>query len=267
MAVTPRVRLHLSIKPPAASVKAYDAPAGFSRLISGRRDQSKAADARLLPPQNPAENGYVNGYGDGRFGVDDRVTRAQLAAIFHRSAGSPAASGTTRSDGRFDPQTPATRAEVVSALYQYRRLSSGEAPAPAPAPDQGGKILVAYFSDTNNTENVAKHLEAILGADLYQITPEAPYTAADLNYNDSGCRANREQDDNSARPAISGSVENLADYDVVFLGYPIWWGQAPKILYSFLEGRRFSGGASRETVESWVNSLELPAAASPAAEG
>lgn len=150
--------------------------------------------------------------------MDDRVTRAQLAAIFHRSAGSPAASGTARSDGRFDPQT---RAEVVSALYQYRRLSSGE----------------------------------------------APYTAADLNYNDSGCRANREQDDNSARPAISGSVENLADYDVVFLGYPIWWGQAPKILYSFLEGRRFSGGASRETVESWVNSLELPAAASPAAEG
>nr|WP_325212606.1 flavodoxin [uncultured Oscillibacter sp.] len=338
-----------------------------------------------------ADNGYVNGYSDGRFGVEDNVTRAQMAAIFHRSAGSPAASGaarfsdvaatayygtaagwaadkglvngyadgrfgvsdhvtrqqliailwrwagspetsaedypdesaiasyaqaaadwsrsngilTARADGRFDPQTPATRAEVVSALYQYRRLSGGETPAPAPS--ENGKALVVYFSSTSNTENIAKHLEAILNADLYRITPEVPYTAADLNYNDSNCRANREQSDDSARPAISGALPNLADYDTVFLGYPIWHGQAPKILYTFLEsgefggrtivpfctsgssgigssaanlrasasdanwleGQRFDGGASQETVEAWVNGLNLPAepAAETASEG
>lgn len=279
-----------------------------------------------------AENGYVNGYSDGRFGVGDNVTRAQMAAIFHRSAGSPAAPRaagfsdvaatayyvdaaswaadwsrsngilTARADGRFDPRTPATRAEVVSALYQYRRLSGGETPAPTPDPSDDGKVLVAYFSNTSNTENIAKHLETILDADLYRITPEVPYTSADLNYHDSGCRANREQSDASARPAISGTLPNLADYDTVFIGYPIWHGQAPKILYTFLEsgdfsgktivpfctsgssgigssatnlrvsasgadwldGQRFGGSASRDTVEAWVNGLNLPAG--PAAE-
>ncbi len=279
-----------------------------------------------------AENGYVNGYSDGRFGVGDNVTRAQMAVIFHRSAGSPAAPRaagfsdvaatayyvdaaswaadwsrsngilTARADGRFDPRTPATRAEVVSALYQYRRLSGGETPAPTPDPSDDGKVLVAYFSNTSNTENIAKHLETILDADLYRITPEVPYTSADLNYHDSGCRANREQSDDSARPAISGTLPNLADYDTVFIGYPIWHGQAPKILYTFLEsgdfsgktivpfctsgssgigssatnlrvsasgadwldGQRFGGSASRDTVEAWVNGLNLPAG--PAAE-
>ena len=165
---------------------------------------------------------------------------------------------------------------------------------PTPAPSEGAKVLIAYFSATNNTEGIANHLDAILDADLYEITPETPYTAADLNYN-TDCRANREQNDASARPAISGSVDNMEQYDVIFLGYPIWWGQAPKIISTFLEsydlsgktivpfctsgssgigssatnlhsqangaswmdGQRFSGGASRSTVESWVNGLGL----------
>lgn len=111
---------------------------------------------------------------------------------------------------------------------------------PTPAPEQGNKILVAYFSATGNTGNIAALLGDILTADLYEILPEIPYTSADLDYH-SDCRANREQNDPQARPAISGAVENLAQYDIIFIGYPIWHGQAPKIISTFLESGSFSG--------------------------
>ena len=116
-----------------------------------------------------------------------------------------------------------------------------------PAPDDttpestGGKVLVAYFSTTGHTKTIAEHLQTALDADLYEIVPQEPYTDADLDYNTDGCRANREQNDDAARPAISGSVEDMDGYDVVFIGYPIWWGQAPKIVYTFLESYDFSG--------------------------
>ena len=170
-----------------------------------------------------------------------------------------------------------------------------------PAPDDttpestGGKVLVAYFSATGHTKTIAEYLQTALDADLYEIVPQEPYTDADLDYNTDGCRANREQNDDSARPAISGSVEDMDGYDVVFIGYPIWWGQAPKIVYTFLEsydfsgktivpfctsggsgidgslgglqalasdadwltGQRFSSGASEEEVQSWVDHLGL----------
>ncbi|MDE7453333.1 MAG: NAD(P)H-dependent oxidoreductase [Clostridia bacterium] len=97
------------------------------------------------------------------------------------------------------------------------------------------KVLVAYFSCTNTTKKVAEKInERIEGSDIYRITPAVPYTTADLNYN-TDCRANREQNDPTARPEISGKVENIEQYDAVFIGYPIWWGQAPKIIYSFFE--------------------------------
>ncbi len=97
------------------------------------------------------------------------------------------------------------------------------------------KVLVAYFSCTNTTKGVAETIHGqIEGSDIYQIVPAVPYTSADLNYN-RDCRANREQNDASARPQIEGSSENIEQYDVIFIGYPIWWGQAPKIIYTFFE--------------------------------
>lgn len=97
------------------------------------------------------------------------------------------------------------------------------------------KVLIAYFSCTNTTKSVAETIQRqIEGSDIYRIMPATPYTAADLNYN-SDCRANREQNDPSARPEITGSVGNIKQYDVIFIGYPIWWGQAPKIIYTFFE--------------------------------
>ena len=158
---------------------------------------------------------------------------------------------------------------------------------------EGTKVLVAYFSATGTTEGVAEHIANGLNADIYEIVPEEPYTDADLNYNDNNSRTTIEMNDPSARPAISGSVDNMDQYDIVFLGYPIWWGEAPRIVSTFmesydfsgktivpfctsggsgvgssatnleqltsganwLEGRRLNGRDSQDTVMEWVNSL------------
>lgn len=106
--------------------------------------------------------------------------------------------------------------------------------------DVSTKTLVVYFSCTGTTELVAEYITEILGADSYQIVPENPYTEADLAYYTNG-RADQEQDDPDARPAISGGVENMDAYDTIILGYPIWHGQAPRIISTFLESYDFSG--------------------------
>lgn len=106
---------------------------------------------------------------------------------------------------------------------------------------EGGKILVAYFSATGNTEGVAQKLADGLGADLYEIVPETPYSSDDLNYSDSSSRSSVEMNDPDARPGISGAVENMEQYDVVLIGYPIWWGEAPRIMSTFIESYDFSG--------------------------
>lgn len=102
-------------------------------------------------------------------------------------------------------------------------------------------VLVAYFSATGTTEGVAENIAAGLNADLYEIVPQEPYTDADLNYNDDDSRSTIEMNDPNARPAISGSVENMEQYDIVFIGYPIWWGEAPRIISTFVESYDFSG--------------------------
>ncbi len=84
---------------------------------------------------------------------------------------------------------------------------------------QENKVLVAYFSATNTTEGVAEHIANGLNADIYEIVPEEPYTDADLNYNDNNSRTTIEMNDPDARPAISGSVEDMGQYDIVFIGY------------------------------------------------
>lgn len=167
-------------------------------------------------------------------------------------------------------------------------------PAPEPQP-AGGRALVVYFSCTNTTKGIADKIEEATGAATWRIVPEVPYTPEDLNYNNSSSRANREQNDQSARPAINGKCETLADYDIVFLGYPIWWGKAPKVIFTFLEshelagktvipfctshssgigssdtdlhgaaskakwkqGQRFSGNETKETIINWIENMDL----------
>lgn len=120
--------------------------------------------------------------------------------------------------------------------------TQGEEPSENLDTEEGdGKILVAYFSATGNTEGVAQKLADGLGADLYEIVPETPYTSDDLNYSDSSSRSSVEMNDPGARPGIAGSVENMEQYDVVLVGYPIWWGEAPRIMSTFIESYDFSG--------------------------
>lgn len=95
-------------------------------------------------------------------------------------------------------------------------------------------VLVAYFSVTNNTEKLANYVKKYLQSDIFEIVPTQEYTSADIDYN-SDCRANREQNDDNARPEIKYTISDISQYDTIVLGYPIWHGQAPKILYTFVE--------------------------------
>ena len=103
------------------------------------------------------------------------------------------------------------------------------------------KTLVVYFSATGTTKGVAERLASVIGADLYEIVPAEPYTAEDLNYNDRTTRATREQNDKSVRPQIASEPISLDGYATIYVGYPIWWGEEPRILDTFAESYDFSG--------------------------
>ena len=190
---------------------------------------------------------------------------------------------------------PSTEDTGTSELQPTEANSSTNAEVPEEPEVQGTKVLVAYFSATNTTKGVAEHIANGLDADIYEIVPEEPYTDADLNYNDNNSRTTIEMNDSNARPAISGSVEDMEQYDIVFIGYPIWWGEAPRIVSTFVEsydfsgktiipfctsggsgigssatnleqltdgadwlsGKRLNGSDSQDTVMEWVNSLGL----------
>ena len=103
------------------------------------------------------------------------------------------------------------------------------------------KVLVAYFSASGVTRGVAQQLAEVAGADLHEIRPERPYTDADLNWNNQQSRSSLEMKDSSSRPAITDKLENMQDYDVVYVGFPIWWYTAPTIINTFMEAYDFAG--------------------------
>ena len=103
------------------------------------------------------------------------------------------------------------------------------------------KSLVAYFSASGVTARAAKTLAEAAGADLYEIKPKTPYTKADLNWMDKNARSSIEMNDPSSRPEIADQNADIASYDVIFLGFPIWWYVAPTIINTFLESYDFSG--------------------------
>ena len=103
------------------------------------------------------------------------------------------------------------------------------------------KALVAYFSASGTTAKAAKVLAKAAGADLYEIKPAVPYTRADLNWMDKGSRSSVEMNDKHSRPALADMEAPVTGYDVIFLGFPIWWYMAPTIINSFLESYDFSG--------------------------
>lgn len=116
-----------------------------------------------------------------------------------------------------------------------------EATEPAETDDSASNVLVVYFSATGTTRGVAEKIAKITGADIYEIVPAVPYTADDLNYNDKSTRSTREQNDPSARPEIAGEKISFEGYSVVYVGFPIWWGQEPRIMDTFAESYDFTG--------------------------
>ena len=179
-------------------------------------------------------------------------------------------------------QTPAPTPEQ-EALHT-------ETPAAEDKSSEHNNVLVLYFSATGTTKGVAEKIVALTGADLVEIIPAQPYTAEDLNYNDRTTRATVEQNTPDARPEIANEI-SLDGYDTIYLGYPIWWGQAPRIMSTFVEsydfagitvipfctsgssdigqsddtlavqagsgswlqGRRFSGNVSEDELQMWIN--------------
>ena len=109
-------------------------------------------------------------------------------------------------------------------------------------PDESGKdTLVVYFSATGTTKGVAEKIAAITGADLYEIKAAQEYTSADLDWNDSDSRTTHEQNDKSARPEIGSDPVSLDGYSTIYIGFPIWWGEEPRIMDTFVESYDFDG--------------------------
>ena len=164
----------------------------------------------------------------------------------------------------------------------------------ADSAEKNGGTLVVYFSATGTTKGVAEKIAAITGADTYEIKAAQEYTDADLNWNDSNSRSTKEQNDSSVRPEIGSEAISLDGYTTIYIGYPIWWGEEPRIMdtfvenYSFdgitmipfctssssgigrsgqnladnagtgtwLDGKRFGAGASEDEIRSWIEGLQ-----------
>lgn len=158
-----------------------------------------------------------------------------LAACGGQNLDSEGQKTTAPTESTASQSEPAASSDASDAPEQSQE-SQREEPT-----EEGEKILVAYFSATGNTEAVAQIIASQLEADLFEIVPAQPYADADLNYSDDTCRANQEQNNPAARPEIAAVVDNIEDYDVVLLGFPIWWGQEPRILDTFVESYDWSG--------------------------
>ena len=190
-------------------------------------------------------------------------------------------------------ETPA--AEQKESSEQTNTAEQEAAPKETEtAPSAHSDVLVAYFSATGTTKGVAEKIASLTGGTLYEILAAEPYSSDDLNYNDSSSRSTKEQNDKNARPGIGSEDISLEGYTTVYLGFPIWWGEEPRILdtfvgkYSFdgitvipfctsgssgighsganmealagsgtwLEGKRFSGNVSEADLQSWIDSMK-----------
>ena len=143
--------------------------------------------------------------------------------------------------GAKETQTQETPAQAEAAAPAETSAAPVESAAAEVENTAEGGVLVAYFSATGTTKGVAEKLASAVGGDLYEIVPAEPYSDADLNWNDKNSRSTREQNDKSARPGIASEALDLSGYDTIYVGYPIWWGEEPRILDTFVESYDFSG--------------------------
>lgn len=152
-----------------------------------------------------------------------------------------AEAATESAAGALEATTEAAAQQQVEATEAATEQQEEVTKAAMPENQLEKTVLIAYFSATGNTEAVAENLMIATGADLYKIVPEEPYTDADLDYENDQSRAALEMNDPDARPAIGGEPLSLEGYEIVYLGYPIWYGEAPRIMSTFVEEHDFNG--------------------------
>ena len=144
-------------------------------------------------------------------------------------------------------QTASKAAQAAETVTEAPASAAEKAPeteAPAaetPATETHSDVLVAFFSATGTTKGVAERIASVTGGDLYEILAAEPYTSDDLNYNDSSSRSTKEQNDKNVRPEIGSEDISLEGYTTIYLGFPIWWGEEPRILDTFVEKYSFDG--------------------------
>ena len=144
-------------------------------------------------------------------------------------------------------QTASKTAQTAETVTEAPASAAEKAPeteAPAaetPATETHSDVLVAFFSATGTTKGVAERIASVTGGDLYEILAAEPYTSDDLNYNDSSSRSTKEQNDKNVRPEIGSEDISLEGYTTIYLGFPIWWGEEPRILDTFVEKYSFDG--------------------------
>ena len=126
----------------------------------------------------------------------------------------------------------------VVTIFMFENNNGGEVMAESKS---NKKILVAYFSASGVTAKVANKLSKAIEADLFEIKPAQPYTSADLDWTNKKSRSSVEMDDRNSRPAIANKVADMSQYDVIFVGFPIWWYREPSIIDTFMESTDFSG--------------------------
>ena len=199
----------------------------------------------------------------------------------------------TEAEGQTESAESQTAAEPKTAPVA-EAASSETLTEAAPAPGTRSDVLVVYFSATGVTKKVAQRLASVTGGDTYEILAAEPYSVADLNYNDKNSRSTKEQNDKKVRPKIGSKDVSFAGYKTIYLGFPIWWGEEPRILDTFvesydfggitmipfctssssgigssgqnladnagsgnwLEGARFGGGASEDEIRTWIEGLQ-----------
>ncbi len=165
------------------------------------------------------------------------ITCAMLALSL-AACGGATESVKTQTSATQEPKE--TTKETEATVTEETNVTSEDTTAEQPT-ESGKDVLVVYFSATGTTKDVAEKIAKITNGDVYEIVPEQPYTSDDLNWNDKNSRTTKEQNDSKSRPGIASEPVSLEGYKTIYIGYPIWWGEAPRIMDTFVEKYNFDG--------------------------
>jgi len=173
----------------------------------------------------------------GNFIMTKRIMSALMTICIAVSSSSCSSTDNNSENENYEPTLDSAQKNTLATEIKPED-STAEAEYEKTEPENSEeetKTAVVYFSATGKTAEIAEMIADKTNADLFEIVPEIPYVSDDLNYNDDNCRANKEMNDDSARPEISGDLSDVESYDTIYLGYPIWWGTAPRIIQTFIE--------------------------------